>query len=586
MKLVASVLLLASVAYAAPQFPNVGSGGISPDQRAIYLPVMRALLRVMEAGNRPSANDINQLLIATRELNKRVPKGQNLLGNFGGLGGFGNFDISGLENMGLPETGDIVTNVGGVPHVKTTFGAFPLSDTSLMTASERAQFLPVVRTFTSILEKGNADPNEINQLLGQVRQLNSLIPANMRANIEQITGLATSSFNTGPNFASQNSVPSFNAVPFNPTRNIPSGPIGGTIPTSGITANQRATYLPVMRALLKVMESNIPDPRDINTLLIATRELNKRVPKGQNLLQGLGNFGGFGGQALGQFGIDDATLQNIGLPETGDIVTRVDGVPHIRTSFGVFPLTSTSLMTPQEKQQFLPVVRSFTRVLENGGADVNEANALLAQANQLTSLLPANFRNSISGLTNSFSSGRVGAPTPSFNNIGSIPSQGITADQRATYLPVMRALLKVMSTSRPAAQDINTLLIQTRELNRRVPKGQNLLGSFGSGDLTFGIDNLEGMGLPETGDLITNVNGVPHIKTTFGVFPLSSTSLMTDQERQQFLPIVRQFTNVLEKGSANAAETQSLVREIQKLNQLIPANIGSSIQGLLGQING
>ena len=123
-------------------------------------------------------------------------------------------------------------------------GAFPLSETSLMTASERAQFLPVVRTFTSVLEKGNADPNEINQLLGQVRQLNSLIPANMRANIEQITGLATSSFNTGPNIVSQNSVPfnparnvpssfntgpnfaSQNSVPFNPTRNVPSGPPG------------------------------------------------------------------------------------------------------------------------------------------------------------------------------------------------------------------------------------------------------------------------------------------------------------------------------------------------------------------------
>ena len=122
---VASVLLLASVAYAAPQFPNVGSQGISSDQRATYLPVMRALLNVMEAGDRPSAQLINTLLLATRELNKKVPKGQNLLGSFGGaggLGGFGNFDISGLENMGLPETGDIVINVGGVPHVKTTFG--------------------------------------------------------------------------------------------------------------------------------------------------------------------------------------------------------------------------------------------------------------------------------------------------------------------------------------------------------------------------------------------------------------------------------------------------------------------------------
>ena len=44
----------------------------------------------------------------------------------------------------------------------------------------------------------------------------------------------------------------------------------------------------------------------------------------------------------------------------------------------------------------------------------------------------------------------------------------------------------------------------TRALNQKVPKGQNILGSFGgNGDLSFGIDNLEGMGLPESGDLIS-----------------------------------------------------------------------------------
>ena len=120
------MLLLASVAYAAQQFPSVGSQGITAEQRAIYLPAMRALLKVMEDGSRLNAQDINTLFLATRELNKRVPKGQNLLGNFGETGGFGGFDIVGLENMGLPQTGDIVINVDGVPHVKTTFGMFML----------------------------------------------------------------------------------------------------------------------------------------------------------------------------------------------------------------------------------------------------------------------------------------------------------------------------------------------------------------------------------------------------------------------------------------------------------------------------
>merc|ERR1712242_374338 len=59
-------------------------------------------------------------------------------------------------------------------------------------------------------------------------------------------------------------------------------------------------------------------------------------------------------------------------------------------------------------------------------------------------------------------------PSRSSNSIetgfGSIPNQRITPDQRATYLPVMKALLKVMETNRPAVQDINNLMVLTREL--------------------------------------------------------------------------------------------------------------------------
>ena len=103
-----------------------------------------------------------------------------------------------------------------------------------------------------------------------------------------------------------------------------------------------------------------------------------------------------------------------------------------------------------------------------------------------------------------------------FSFPGSFPNQGISPDQRATYLPVMKALLKVMESNRPSIQDINTLMVLTRELNKKVPKGQNLLGNFGN----FGIDNLESMGLPEYGDIITNVNGAPHIRTEFGKYHL------------------------------------------------------------------
>ena len=63
-----------------------------------------------------------------------------------------------------------------------------------MTKEQREDFLPVVKLFTSILEKGNSDSEDTEKLLGQIRELNKLIPENMRANIEQITGLATSNF--------------------------------------------------------------------------------------------------------------------------------------------------------------------------------------------------------------------------------------------------------------------------------------------------------------------------------------------------------------------------------------------------------
>ena len=59
---------------------------------------------------------------------------------------------------------------------------------------------------------------------------------------------------------------------------------------------------------------------------------------------------------------------------------------------------------------------------------------------------------------------------------------------------------------------------------------------------------------------------------------------MTDEERQQFLPVVRTFNSILEKGSADGTDTNALLQEIQELNKLIPANIGSSIQGLFGNL--
>jgi len=151
------------------------------EQRAQYLPVMKALLKVMESRN-PSARDVNTLMVLTRDLSKQVPKDQNILGRFG------NFGLDGLESMGLPEYGDIITNVDGVPHIQTQWGAFPLSNTSLMTDEEKARFLPAVRTFTSVLQKDNVDPNEISLLMEQAKELSALIPGNMQDSIGSSIG--------------------------------------------------------------------------------------------------------------------------------------------------------------------------------------------------------------------------------------------------------------------------------------------------------------------------------------------------------------------------------------------------------------
>ena len=81
----------------------------------------------------------------------------------------------------------------------------------------------------------------------------------------------------------------------------------------------------------------------------------------------------------------------------------------------------------------------------------------------------------------------------------------------------MKALLKVMETNRPAAEDINDLLILTRDLIRQVPDGQSLPSiGFGAGFGGFGLEGVKDMGLPETGDVIININNQPHIITRFG----------------------------------------------------------------------
>ena len=96
------------------------------------------------------------------------------------------------------------------------------------------------------------------------------------------------------------------------------------------------------------------------------------------------------------------------------------------------------------------------------------------------------------------------------------PKNRLTLEQRNEFLTVLRALLKVLNTSTPAPEDVNTLLLLSRDLTKDVPKDglDNVLPGF-SFD-AFGIEIDGNAGLLEDGDIIVNVEGVPHINTQFG----------------------------------------------------------------------
>ena len=78
----------------------------------------------------------------------------------------------------------------------------------------------------------------------------------------------------------------------------------------------------------------------------------------------------------------------------------------------------------------------------------------------------------------------------------------------------MKALYKVMETSTPAPEDVNTLLVLTRDLTKDLPGG-------GSGLPVIAGFNIDNMGLLPEGDVIVDIEGVPYINTQFGEFHLT-----------------------------------------------------------------
>ena len=85
----------------------------------------------------------------------------------------------------------------------------------------------------------------------------------------------------------------------------------------------------------------------------------------------------------------------------------------------------------------------------------------------------------------------------------------LNEEQRNQFLPVMKALYKVMETSTPAPEDVNTLLVLTRDLTKDLPGG-------GSGLPVIAGFNIDNMGLLPEGDVIVDIEGVPYINTQFG----------------------------------------------------------------------
>ena len=88
----------------------------------------------------------------------------------------------------------------------------------------------------------------------------------------------------------------------------------------------------------------------------------------------------------------------------------------------------------------------------------------------------------------------------------------MSSQERARFLPVMKALLKVMETKNAAPSDVNNLLILTRDLQKYAPADSANFGGFAN------FEGIEGMGIPQEGDVIQDIGGQPHIITNFGKY--------------------------------------------------------------------
>ena len=75
----------------------------------------------------------------------------------------------------------------------------------------------------------------------------------------------------------------------------------------------------------------------------------------------------------------------------------------------------------------------------------------------------------------------------------------------------MKAFMRVMESDQPSTPEINSLMVQIRDLYQKVPKEQNLMKDFFG---KLGLDNLAFFFT--TGDILVDINGVRNVRTIWG----------------------------------------------------------------------
>ena len=111
----------------------------------------------------------------------------------------------------------------------------------------------------------------------------------------------------------------------------------------------------------------------------------------------------------------------------------------------------------------------------------------------------------------------------------------LTPAQRNILLPVMESLVKVMESDKPSVSDVNTLMIQVRDLLKQVPEGYvPNLRQFGldvdSVSLGLDLETLKTVALPETGDIAITENGQDKIVTSFGKYLMIEETYILNQK--------------------------------------------------------